>query len=314
MESSLGFFGVIRESFKTTSRNIKLLVPILVLVFLLFSQIDFAQEYTLTPISNDFMFQLATHPNIVHDLWYNIGETSYIGIFDTLRDVILVKLLIVAISSIVTLVFLVATVSSSYEAYTAKVLGLEDMLLKIRKSWKRPILTSFYLFFLSLGITLFYVLVITSLLAVNSWLLLFFGVIAPSILVCYFYVATLWMVSLIVSVLEEGSGGLKAIGRATELMKGKRLQASLMMVLFVVADDIVILVAKVVTSCVWSFRTKLAIMILLTNGFCCLLRLFMFVVYTVFYHEWKTSHDEKEGNDFYLPIADMVKHSTCYTY
>lgn len=202
MESSLGFFGVIRESFKTTSRNKKLLVPILVLVFLLLSQLDFAQEYTFTPISNDFMFQLATHPNIVHDLWYNIDETSYLGVFNALRDVILVKLLILTISSIITLAFLVATVSSSYEAYTAKVLGPEDMFLKIRKSWKRPILTSFYLFLLSLGITLFYVLVIgiTSLLTVHSWVLLFLGVITPSILVCYFYVATLWMVSLIVSV------------------------------------------------------------------------------------------------------------------
>ncbi|XP_076958326.1 uncharacterized protein LOC143634024 [Bidens hawaiensis] len=306
MESSLGFLGVIRESFETTGRNKRLLVPILVLVFLQLSQLDFAQEYTFTPISNDFMFQLATHPNIVHDLWYNIDETNYVDVFNAFRDVLIVKLLIIAISSIITLVFLVATISSSYEAYTAKVLGPKDILLKIRKSYKRPILTSFYLFLLSLGITLFYALVIgiTSLLAVNSWVLLFLGVIAPLMLICYFYVATLWMVSLIVSVLEEGSGGLKAIGRATELMKGKRLQASLMMVLFVVADGFVFAMARMVTSYDWGLRNELAITTPLTNGFYCLLKLYMFVVFTVFYHEWKTRHDEKEGTGFYIPIAD----------
>ncbi|MFS7966869.1 hypothetical protein Hanom_Chr09g00778991 [Helianthus anomalus] len=308
LESSLGFFGVIRESFKTTRRNGKRLFSILLLVFLSYSQVDFLQEYTLAPVTNYFIWQLANHPNIVHDLLYNFDQTSYtVDTFKALREIVLLKLCIIEISSIVTLIFLVATVCCSYEAYTAKVLGTKDLILKIFNSWNRSLLTSFYLVLLSLGITFFYaiVIVITSLLPVNSGALLFLGVIALSIPICYIYMATIWMVSLIVSVLEEGSSGLTAIGRAAELMKDKRLQASLMMVLFLLADTYVVLVAKVLASYGGSLSMELVTSIPFTNGFDCLLKLFMFVVYSVFYHEWKTSHDEKEGKGFYLPIVNV---------
>ncbi|KAJ0934312.1 hypothetical protein HanRHA438_Chr03g0105981 [Helianthus annuus] len=153
---------------------------------------------------------------------------------------------------------------------------------------------------LTLGIALFYTLSIgiTSILVVNSWAVWFIGAITLSIPLCYFYVATLWMVSLIVSVLEDGSTGLKAIGRASELMKGKRLQASLMMVLFAIAYGLVIMMANFLISYNRSLTAELAITIPFTNGFYTLLKLFMFVVYTVSYHEWKTSHEEKEGKAF----------------
>ncbi|MFS7917908.1 hypothetical protein Hanom_Chr03g00194731 [Helianthus anomalus] len=304
-QSSLGFFGIIRESIKTTSRNGKILVTILLFVFLSFSQLDFAQEYILAPVINDVVLQLAKHPNMVRDLTNRFDQTTYVGAFNDLREILLVKLLIMAISSIIMLFFLVATVSSSSEAYTAKVLGPKDIFLKIKKSWKKPIATNFYMILLTLGIAFFYTLSIgiTSILVVNSWAVWFIGAITLSIPVCYFYVATLWMVSLIVSVLEDGSTGLKAIGRASELMKGKRLQASLMMVLFAFAYGFIVMMANFLTSYNRSLTAELAITIPFRNGFYSLLELFMFVVYTVSYHEWKTSHEEKEGKGFYLPVA-----------
>ncbi|KAK1413541.1 hypothetical protein QVD17_35316 [Tagetes erecta] len=304
-QSSLGFFGIISESIKTTRRNGKLLVPILLFVFLSFSHLDVAQKYILAPVAKDLVLQLAKHPNMVHDIAYNIDQTTYVGAANDIREILLVKLLIMMITSIITLFFLVATVSSSSEAYTAKVLDAKDIFSKIKKSWRRPIVTSFYMFLITLGIVFLYIMSIglTSILAVNSWALLFLGAISLSIPVCYFYMTTLWMVSVIVSVLEEGVDGLKAIGRASELMKGKRLQASLMMVLFVIAYGFIVLMASFVTSYNRSLSAELAITIPFKNGIYCLLKMFMFVVYTVFYHEWKTSHDNKEGKSFYLPIA-----------
>ncbi|KAF5813144.1 hypothetical protein HanRHA438_Chr03g0105941 [Helianthus annuus] len=304
-QSSLGFFGIIRESFKTTSRNGKILVTILLFVFLSFSQLDFAQEYILAPVINDVVLQLAKHPNMVHDLTNRFDQTTYVGAFNDLREILLVKLLSMAVSSLIMLFFLIATVSSSSEAYTAKVLGPKDIFLKIKKSWKKPIVTSFYMILLTLGIALFYTLSIgiTSILVVNSWAVWFIGAITLSIPACYFYVATLWLVSLIVSVLEDGSNGLEAIGRASELMKGKRLQASLMMVLFAIAYGLIVMMANFLTISNRSMTAELAITIPFRNGFYSLLKLFMFVVYTVSYHEWKTSHEEKEGKGFYLPVA-----------
>ncbi|KAL8222977.1 hypothetical protein R6Q57_020379 [Mikania cordata] len=304
-QSSLGFFGIIRESIKTTSRNGKLLVPILLIVFLSFSQLDLAQEYILAPVAKDFVLQLAKHPNMVHDFTYGIDQATYAGAFSDIREFLLVKLLIMAISSIITLFFLVSTVYSTSEAYTAKVLGPKDIFLKVKNSWKRPIVTSFYMLLINLGIAFLYTIIIgiTSILAVNSWALMFMGAITLSIPFCYFYVATLSMVSLIVSVVEDGYDGLKAIGKAAELMKGKRLQASLMMFLFAIAYAFVVLMAKFLVSYTWSVSAGLAVSIPFVNGFYCMLKLFMFVVFTVCYHEWKTSHEEKESKGFYLPVA-----------
>ncbi|KAK9067210.1 hypothetical protein SSX86_014536 [Deinandra increscens subsp. villosa] len=304
-QSSLGFFGIIRESIKTTSRNGKLLVPILLFVFLSYSQLDFAQKYIITPVTKDFVLQLAEHPNMVHDFTYGIDQTMYAGVFNDIREILLVKLLIMSIFSVISLLFLVATVSSSYEAHTAKVLGPKDIFLKVKSSWKRPIVTTFYMILLTWGISVFYTVCIgiTTILAVNSWVFLLLGAIIVSIPVCYFYMTTLFVVSLIVSVLEDGLSGLKAIARAAELMKGKRLKASFMMVLFAIGYGFVVLIAKFLASYNRSFSAELAITIPFMNGFYCLLKLFMFVVYTVFYHEWKTSHDEKNGKFEYLPIA-----------
>ncbi|KAI3709173.1 hypothetical protein L2E82_38932 [Cichorium intybus] len=303
--SSLGFFEIIRESFKTTRRNGKVLGPILLLVFVSFSILDFAQKYMLAPVIKDFVLQLAKYPNMVQDLSNSVDLTIYAGALNDVREIVLFKLVIMSCSSIITLTFLVAIVSSSYEAYTAKVLSPKDLSLKIINSWKRPLETSFYMILLSLGMVLLYIFSfgITTILAVNSWALMFTGAIVLSIPVCYFYMATIWIVSMVVSILEEGYGGVKAIGRAAELMKGKRLQASLMMVLFAVAYCVVHQLAIALTSYNLSISTQLAIRIPLTNGLFCLLTLFMFVVYTVSYHEWKTSHDDKEGKGFYLPIA-----------
>nr|GEU69727.1 dual specificity protein kinase [Tanacetum cinerariifolium] len=305
-QSSLGFYGIIKESFKTAIRNRKLLVPTLLLVFLTSSQLDVAQKYVLTPVSRDFLLQMSKHSNMVQDFSYStIDYHIYDGALDDLREILLVKLLFMAVTSIITLVFLIVTVSSTYEAYTAKLLGLKDIMSKIKKSWKRPIVTSFYMTLLSLGLAFFYTISIgiSSILAVNSWALMFLGAITLSIPVCYYYVATLWTVSMIVSVLEDGVGGLKAIGRAAELIKGKRLQASLMMVLFSIAYGLVLLIANFLRSYNRTMSAELLITIPFTSGFYCLLKLFMFVVYTVFYHERKTSHDEKEGKGVYIPIA-----------
>ncbi|PWA75664.1 hypothetical protein CTI12_AA240200 [Artemisia annua] len=305
-QSSLGFVGIIKESFKTACRNRKLLVPTLLLVFLTSSQLDFAQKYVLAPVFGNFLLQLGELPNMVQDFIYSIDHHIYDDAHDDLCEILLVKLLLMAIFSIITLVFLIVTISSTYEAYTAKVLGPKDIILKMKKSWKSPIVTSFYMTLLSLGLAFLYTISIPVWynLAVHSWAggLMFLGAITLSIPVCYFYLATLWTVSLIVSVLEDGIGGLTAIGRAAQLIKGKRLQASLMMVLFSIAYALIVLIANFLRSYNRSMSAEMLITIPFTNGFYCLLKLFMFVVYTIFYHELKTSHDEKEGKGVYIPI------------
>nr|GEY32160.1 dual specificity protein kinase [Tanacetum cinerariifolium] len=304
----MNIFGIFRESFKTIKANRKLLLPVLVLVFLSFSQLDLTQTYLLEPVVKDFSLQLAKNPKLFEDIVNHMHEAEYAPAINDLREVLLVKLIILTLSSITFLLFLVATVSSSSEAYTAKVLNRQELLLKIKKSWKKPISTSFYMIIIIMG--LFFAcslsIGIVTIIAVDSWAYLFYGVLCVSVLVLWFYVCALWIMSLVVSILEN-IGGLGAIGRARELMNGKKVQATKMMLLLSLTYGVVHLMKTSLLSGNLNKWSRLAISIPFDNGMLCALRILSFVAFTVFYHECKERFDEKEAKGVYDPIvADEV--------
>jgi len=304
----MNIFEILRESFKTIKRNRKLLLPVLVIVFLSFSQLDLTQTYFLEPVVKDFSLQLAKNPKLFEDIANHMHEAEYARAINDLREVLLVNLFILTLLSITFLLFLVATVSSSSEAYTAKVLNRQELLLKIKKSWKKPISTSFCMILIIMG--LFFAgsfsIGIVSIVALDSWAYLFYGVLCLLVLVLWFYVCALWIMSLVVSVLEN-IGGLGAIGRARELMKGKQVQASRMMLLFALTYGLVHLIKNSLLSSNLNKWSRLAVSIPFDNGMLCALRLLTFVAFTVFYHECKERFDEKEEKGIYDPIvADEV--------
>ncbi|KAJ9550816.1 hypothetical protein OSB04_014861 [Centaurea solstitialis] len=308
-QSPFGLLGIFEESFKAISRNKKLLVRILLLVFLSISLYDLAQDYMLASISKkfyNFELQFPDNPRICNDFRSYLNNPTCRASMDIIHEFFLVKVIFYAYSSIILLVYSVATVFSSHEAYNAKVLGPKEMLLKIRSSWTKPLVTSFYMILITLGIV--FLVAISSLIAiisaVNSWSRVYFGGVAVLIIIWYIYVAALWIFSIVVSVLEEGFVGVKAIGRAAELMSGKRLQASILIILFVVSYVVVDQMNEVIiTSYNLSWSTRFAISIVFLNGLNSSLTIFMFVLFTVLYHERKTSHDEKEVKGLYIPIA-----------
>ncbi|CAK9166623.1 unnamed protein product [Ilex paraguariensis] len=97
---------------------------------------------------------------------------------------------------------------------------------------------------------------------------------------------------VVVSIVEADSGGLKAIHRARELMKGKTLKGSVLMLIFLLASGTVSIISLVLMrkreKQGW---VRLAIQI---SGVwaLCLAKISMFVVFTVFYHECRKSHEE----------------------
>ncbi|KAD5317677.1 hypothetical protein E3N88_17623 [Mikania micrantha] len=155
-------------------------------------------------------------------------------------DAMLVNLFVLALSAlylIISLVFLVATVSSSSEAYTTKVQNFTEVII-----------------------------------------------------------------NLVVSVLEDTSG-LGAIFRARELMKGEKVKTSLLVVLFYVAYGVIYWMTSAIVSQNLEQWSQMVISIAITNGLLCALKLFSFVVFTIFYHEQKESCDEKVAKTIYLPVA-----------
>ncbi|KAI3496137.1 hypothetical protein L1887_38490 [Cichorium endivia] len=301
----LGFFGIFTESIKTTYRNRKLLLPVLLLTFLSLSQLEFSQDYIQLPFLNGYMLKWAQDPRTHHNLRRKLDIIAYRGALDDILEALFVKQMTLVFSSIIQILFCVATVSSTYEAYTSKVLGIKDMSLKIKASWKNALITSFCVFLTYSSIICVYLASygITNIVVANSWSYLISRAITVSTPFCYLYVTALWMVSMVVSVLEEGFGGFRAIGRATKLMNGKRLQASVLMIPFVIASSYCHHVIYGMSSFHMRRSRWLAVMIYSRVGSTYLLRLFMFVVYTVFYHERKKSLDQKEVKSLYRPIA-----------
>ncbi|KAD5317673.1 hypothetical protein E3N88_17619 [Mikania micrantha] len=216
----------------------------------------------------------------------------------------LVILFLSALYLIISLVFLVATVSSSSEAYTAKVQNFTEMIIELKKSWKKPIVTSFYMVLFTMGFffVTFFCVGMVSILAGGSWAYVSYGVVGLSMAVSLIYISALWMLSLVVSVLEE-VGGLGAIVRAKEVMKGEKVKTLLLVVLFYVAYGAVHWMTSAIVSLNLEQWSRMVISIAMTNGLLCALKLFSFVVFTIFYHEQKESCDEKVVKTLYLPVA-----------
>ncbi|KAJ9548553.1 hypothetical protein OSB04_021096 [Centaurea solstitialis] len=318
-QPSLGFFGILKESFKTANRNRKLLFPVLLLVFLSFSQLNFAEVYLLEPVApKKISFQLTYNPKLLQHTngnTTNPNTTNPAINSDAINDIrkfFLAKLSILTLNWIINLVFLIAVVSSSSKAYTSKLLDPKEMISNVRKSYKNLTNTSFCLVLITLGlVTLgFFSLGIVFILAAGSSAAYLFNVVLLSVSIpaLCFYVSALWVMSMVVSVLED-VGGLAAIVKAKQLIKGKTVQVSLIMVLMAVVYGLVGLTKDALPICNLDKWSRLAVTIPFGNGTMCILKLFIFVVFTVFYHEQKESFEEKEGKEgkegkgLYVPIA-----------
>ncbi|XP_076885113.1 uncharacterized protein LOC143534626 [Bidens hawaiensis] len=302
----LGIFGLLRESCKTLKRNMKLMFHVLLFVFILYSQLQFAHMYLLKPVGKDLESQLAKNPKLFEDLGNNMNQTDYSGALNDIREILLVELVFFVLSSIISLLFLVATVSSSSEAYTAKVLNMTEMIMKIKKSWKKPILTSVCMALLTMGLIFMFIFSVgvVSVFAVvtNSWAVyLLFGV---GIVVLLISISALWIMSLVVSVLED-AGGFYAINRARELMKGEKVKVSLVMVLYGVTYLAVDRVTNEIVSRTMEKWSGMVMSIVLTNGLSCAMKLFVLVVFTIFYHDQKEICEDKAAKSLYLPIDEV---------
>ncbi|GJS69741.1 hypothetical protein Tco_0702582 [Tanacetum coccineum] len=295
---SIGYFGIFRDTFKTIGKNVQHLGPILVIMFLYDKNI-------VAPLDEYLVMQLAKNPYTFFDLSYNSDQPVYPDALDDILEILSVKLMFLAFSVIIELVLFIAVVSSSYEAYTANLLEPKDVLLKIKTSWIKTLVTSFYMFLITLGITClaFISFSIASFSAANSWSRLYFGAITMLILISYLYIAALWNLSMVVSVLEEGFDGVKAIGRATELMSGKKLQASVIMVPFAITYFVLVSMDDLIMMSDLSWSSALARSIAFTHVSDSWLKLLLFVMFTVFYHEQKTSHDDKVLKGLYFPSS-----------
>ncbi|KAL3535310.1 hypothetical protein ACH5RR_003771 [Cinchona calisaya] len=301
VQPSLGILGILRESFKITIRNGRITVFVTFIMFSYYAVVGLADHLLLAPVLQDMVTKSKLVPK---DVKISKADPSiFKSIIKDVRYFLTYELVLLFFSCLVLTFSLAATVHSTYEAYTAKVLSLKDLFSGTRGRLKRPLITTLWmiliiiasatLLFIFIGLT--GVMTGGSLLTALDCTVLVFGVFY------YIYISAFWMLSLVVSVVEDNMSGMKALDKANELMKGKRLQGCVLMMLLMFASG-TIYVTSFILAANQVKLVGLAIHISKFWSFC-VLKLSLFVVFTMFYHECKKGQPVEENANLYAPIS-----------
>lgn len=286
------FVEILQKSFKVFSRKNVKLVPSVILIFLLLISILLvANIFSVKPYLADFVFKLSTilvSPSSVD------FANLLIPIKYDLRIIATIQWINAVASSTTSLLFATATILSSSAAHRGKDLHLKHLVSCVVKLWKRPFVTFFYTTLLDFGYVLFVLTFVLPFVLIFEHKLTMHFVLPILILIpialLYFYLAVVWTLAIVVSVLEEKSG-IEALGKAGQIVKGLKLKGFLLK-LFFGALYCALLILLRMTNERQSVGTKLCVFLLFVNSIC-FLKMFSLIAYTVFYHECMKMHGEE---------------------
>ncbi|XP_058214513.1 uncharacterized protein LOC131325990 [Rhododendron vialii] len=222
----LGFLGILRECIKVISKNGKLIATITTISIFLNSFLSFMKFFSTKTAISDLLTQ-ETLLSLSNSNITNIVD-SFEHIKKDVQIIIGFEFLYLLPSLAIYLFSLITMILASAIAYSDKNLSFEDFLSRIPKLCLRTLVTSFHLILFTIGyIGLFSALLISlMILTMDHPLVLMPVVITFGLLASIFwmYLAFIWDVALVVSVIEKSCCGLQALGKAGGLVKGNRLR------------------------------------------------------------------------------------------
>ncbi|PIA58867.1 hypothetical protein AQUCO_00400012v1 [Aquilegia coerulea] len=212
---------ILKEVIGLPRRNKNIFFLIILSTLIPYSLLIFATIYSLTTIITDLSM------NAIPLVRMNPKSAQYVEQFFIMKEdsmlILLVKIFFFLLMSAVSLFSMVATIHVSAMSYLERELTLKDLSLKLKKNWIRPVITWFYFTLMSAG---YFVLVrpLYVLLVLNKGSVIVAAIgIALFLLVIFLniYLVIVWMLSLVISVLED-CYGLQALGKGEQLMKGRK--------------------------------------------------------------------------------------------
>ncbi|XP_010268533.1 PREDICTED: uncharacterized protein LOC104605451 [Nelumbo nucifera] len=291
MKSSgqLGVAGILIDALKILFNGGKLMASIFV--------------FTIFP---SFLLFLGNHfstKTLVLDLVLKIidlqqstpGSAEYIELMGEIRSdvgiLMVTEGIFIAAVWLVCLFVMIATIYASAVNYSGGDLTLKELISRIRATWTSPAITWFYISLFNLGCTLlvwaslgFFFMVATG--SSGSIALTAIAFMVALLFLCIaLYLSLVSIVSLVVSVLEDGCYGMEAIGKAEGLIKGRRLQGSLLIVLCgLVLVPISGFLGFEMSNVNFTEATRLRIAVLVIS-IICMVKIFSLTVFTVFYYQ-----------------------------
>ncbi|KAJ4958899.1 hypothetical protein NE237_026010 [Protea cynaroides] len=297
-------FIVLRRTQVKITRNGKFMISIIILTLLLYSLLLLTDHYIQYPVIMDFITRiLLSGTEKPRSPEYTKLLTE---IKEDARNIVTVQIIITIGFCFVFLFSITATIYVSAMAKTRKNLTFKNLFSMIRRTWIRPAITLFYVTLLGSGYALLVLASMGVLVVVSDGLLslLILGILTALLMFLLdLYLAVNWGMGLVISVLEEACYGLKALGRAAEVINGGKLhfQGFIINLIFalICVTTLKVLGYKFITSLLVARR--LVILLVLVNMLC-LVKIFYFMVYTKFYYHCKQSHDQE---------VKVVQQGTC---
>ncbi|KAI9125502.1 hypothetical protein K1719_002920 [Acacia pycnantha] len=306
------FFTILRESLGIFLKNKRLMPSIALLILLLRSFLLLCNYFSVEPLTQDFIMKqtqlLLAGPGSPRATDTAAAMTSYFREFVGLEWFFILAL------SMASLFSSAITILASAVTYAGANLSYRDLLSRVFKSCKRPIITWFYISLFDFG----YVFLVCSLIFPFSLKFSPFPIFHPTTFVYVLlipvsafqmYLSVFWKMSLVISVLEEKSG-LEAFGKAWQILEGFKLQGFLLNLLYGAPVLILnILWFMKISANLGTYNNPLLMgLILLTVG--CVSKMLVDMWFTVLYHKCKLRHEGEVELHGSLEYTKVVSNET----
>ncbi|OVA15747.1 hypothetical protein BVC80_1829g42 [Macleaya cordata] len=287
-QEPLNVTKILREAFKLPIQNRKISISITLLMLIPF--------FILVLIHNRVAGSLIEK---FEDHEQELAFTFSSVVTKDTRVLLVLEPVFLLFFSLISLFGMILTVRASAVIYVTKssTVNLQELFLKIRATWKGTTITWLYISILTVAYTLIIITVsvvgfvlVDKIGSMATWFFLLLGFLAA---VLYLYLAVFWTLGFIISVLEKGFYGMKAIEKARDLMRGRQIQGLVLMLFLVLLTSPIS-----VLFYLNAFDDDLHLMARVFLGFFvtvpyCIAKIFTYMVYTVFYYECKKSHGER---------------------
>ncbi|KAM7258604.1 hypothetical protein ACFE04_014345 [Oxalis oulophora] len=295
----LGFFGILKESFKLifkwkkifTQITLSLIIP-LCIIFLVHIQISNTFFYRIRLDKDDDQL---TSPTLHRYRQIDSSEWAAFWLFEAIY---LTFILILSLLSTSAVAYTIACI------YSAKEITLKKVMNAIPKVWKRLIVTILLSFVIVFVYNVIVIALIYFVVRLGIAGLVAFIVILILYLIGFVYIGIVWHLASVVSVLED-LRGLKALAKSKNLIKGKM---GVTVVIFVLLSTYLVAI-EFTFEIIVMYREGLVIRIVV--GIICMVLLFKLVlcglvIQSVIYFVCKSYHHESIDRAALLDHLEVI--------
>ncbi|XP_044464394.1 uncharacterized protein LOC123194950 [Mangifera indica] len=287
----LGLVDILRDALKIFYRNGKLMASFTLFTLSLFSLLYLFNIFSMKPLLTkwitDQSLLLFTSPNTPE--YANLLVAAH----KDMRVFIGTEWILLLITSFMSFFFSTATIFASATTHNGKKFSLKDLFFTTAGSLKRPFLTLLYITLFGVGyifLALFLLLpLMMSFQSTFAWKVLYV-LLWVSAAAFYGYLAVVWTLALVVSVLEE-SYGIEALEKAANIVKGMEMHGFLVNIAITILSFIVLEGFRLV-----NFKdfggVEVIIGLLILNSLW-LVKMFGLMAYTVLYYQCKKTNGEE---------------------